>query len=221
MRQKQIVVIDDQYFVTESLKRLLEKEGYKIYTARNGYEGVKLARIYKPDLIIMDLNMPVMNGEEAIKLIKGNPDTKNIPIIVLTAFGDVENIIKVSKLGITDYVVKPYTQEDLLLRIKKILGEVSEEQVKKRVAKDVPVNKKSLLKSVMGSGIIFKKMSIKEVKPGMVLATEIRLKPNMVLLPAGTILTEQLIEKLRNLNIVTLNIQIDEIKDLKGGKKNE
>ncbi len=214
---KTIAIVDDQYFIVESLRRLLKKEGYIVITAQNGYEGILLIRNYVPDLIIMDLNMPIMDGFSTIKKIKEDPILNKIPIIVLTAFGDIEYIVELSKLKVTDYVIKPYTQEDLLKRIKKSLGELPPENHKQQKDEKIIEPQKVLRKSIVGKGVIFKKIPINEAKPNMILAADLKLNPQMILLPRGTILTYELIEKLKKLNIPSIEIAVDEIKEIKGG----
>lgn len=217
---KTIAIIDDQYFVVESLKRLLKKEGYNVISANNGYEGILLIRNYIPDLIVMDLNMPIMDGFEAIRKIKQDKILTKVPIIVLTAFGDIEYIIEISKLGVTDYVIKPYRQEDLLKRIKRALGEIPAEEKPQIKIEKISGTQKILRKTIIGKGIVFKKIPIDEARAKMVLATDLKLNPQMVLLPKGTILTNELIEKLKRLKIPSIEIAVDEVKEIKGGDEN-
>ena len=213
---KKILVIEDQYFILESIKRFLTNEGYNVITAQNGYDGLNILKESKPDLIIVDLNMPVMDGFKTISEIKKDKNFSNIPIIVLTAFSELDYIIKVSKMGVTNYVVKPFNPKDLLFRIKSALNEIEpeEEKIKKlEEGKLIKITKKP----VIGNYVFIKSISINEAKPGMILGSDIRPTPDsqIIILPAGTVLTENIIEKIKKINIKTIYIQIQE-----GGEKN-
>ncbi len=213
---KDILVIDDQYFVTVSLKRLLNYYGYSVRSANNGYQGIKMAREQKPDLIIIDLNMPIMDGKTAINKIKQDADLKNIPIIVLTAFNNVDNVILLNKIGVADYIVKPFEQEQLIKRIKKALGEEIEITTKKdERKKEVREKTGAIIRKIsgapkIGSAVAGKVLSINELRAGMILGENVMLN-NMVLYTKDTVLTENIIEKLKSLGYSELKIKTAEI----------
>ena len=122
MRGKTILLIDDDKDLCEMTKKVLEVYGgYKVVTAPDGKEGIKAAHMAKPDLILLDINMPQMNGMEVLKLLKESAETIKIPVVMLTAYN--EDILKVeaSQHYNEDYIVKPVKTEDLVDRIEKVL----------------------------------------------------------------------------------------------------
>jgi signal transduction histidine kinase/DNA-binding response OmpR family regulator len=132
-----ILVIEDNPDVREYIKSTLEKD-YQIIEAANGKEGVKKAIEYMPDLILSDIMMPEMDGYEACEILKKDPRTGHIPIIMLTAKVGVENRIVGWRTGADDYLVKPFNTEELLARIDNLIRirQVLQERYK-RVA-DLP-----------------------------------------------------------------------------------
>jgi CheY-like chemotaxis protein len=103
------------------LKLRLKKKGYDIITAENGLEAVNKAKDSKPDLILMDVGMPIMDGHEATKRIKADPETKHIPIIILTAHALVTDKEKAKEIGADDFETKPVNASSLMEKIKKLL----------------------------------------------------------------------------------------------------
>jgi CheY-like chemotaxis protein len=120
MAKKKILVVDDTDWNRELLVQLLE-EDYEILQAINGAEGVKMAEETKPDLILMDLGMPVMDGWEATRRIKANDALKQIPIIAVTSHAMVGDEIEARKAGCDDYLSKPIDDDALIKKIKKFL----------------------------------------------------------------------------------------------------
>ena len=120
MSKKKILVVDDTDWNRELLVQLLE-EDYEILQAIDGAEGVKMTEEAKPDLILMDLGMPIMDGWEATRKIKANDALKHIPIIAVTSHAMVGDEIDARKAGCDDYLSKPIDDEALLKKIKKFL----------------------------------------------------------------------------------------------------
>ena len=123
VEEKQILIVDDDKKNIKLLHDILNASGYDTIEAYDGKKAVELSKQEKPDLILMDIQMPLMNGLEAIKIIKADPATHHIPIFALTAFamsGDRERFIQA---GCDDYVSKPYNISELLEKVKTILGE--------------------------------------------------------------------------------------------------
>ena len=112
-----VLIIDDVDTNVLLLKLLISKAGYKILTATNGQEAIKLVEENNPDLILLDIMMPIMDGHEVAKKLKEMPDKANIPIIFLSALSSTEDIVKGFKLGAADYITKPFNKEELLTRI--------------------------------------------------------------------------------------------------------
>ncbi|HVF49990.1 MAG TPA: diguanylate cyclase [Pyrinomonadaceae bacterium] len=112
-----ILVADDEPVNLALIKRRLEWEQYKIVTAQNGREAVERARELSPDLIILDVMMPVMDGLEACRILKGTPETRDIPVIFLSALDDTETKVSGLSIGANDYISKPFRTEELLARV--------------------------------------------------------------------------------------------------------
>jgi CheY-like chemotaxis protein len=120
MAKKKILVVDDTEWNRDLMVQLLEDE-YTVLQAVDGGEGVRMTEAEKPDLILMDLGMPVMDGWEATRKIKANDALKHIPIIAVTSHAMVGDEIDARKAGCDDYLSKPVDDEELLRKIKKFL----------------------------------------------------------------------------------------------------
>jgi CheY-like chemotaxis protein len=121
MAKKTILVVDDTDWNRDLLVQLLE-EDYTILQAVDGADGVRMAAEHKPDLILMDLGMPIMDGWEATRTIKANDALKNIPIIAVTSHAMVGDEIDARKAGCDDYLSKPIDDEALIQKIKRFIG---------------------------------------------------------------------------------------------------
>ena len=121
MSKKTILVVDDTDWNRDLLVQLLE-EDYTILQAVDGADGVRMAEQHKPDLILMDLGMPVMDGWEATRTIKANAALKHIPVIAVTSHAMVGDEIEARKAGCDDYLPKPIDDEALTGKIKKFIG---------------------------------------------------------------------------------------------------
>ena len=118
---KKILVVEDNENNLYMMKFLLEENGYQVVEARDGVEGVKMAAIEKPDLILMDMQLPLLNGYEATKQIKANEEITNIPIIAVTSYAMVGDREKTLKVGCNGYIEKPITPETFLAEIEQYL----------------------------------------------------------------------------------------------------
>jgi CheY-like chemotaxis protein len=113
-----ILIVEDNEMNRELLSRRLERKGYDVVMAEDGQEGVDMSKTENPDLILMDLSLPVMDGWAATSTIKDNDDTKNTPIIVLTAHAMAEKREKALEAGADEYDTKPIDFKRLLGKIK-------------------------------------------------------------------------------------------------------
>jgi len=113
-----ILVVDDNEFNIDVIVGFLEGDGYVLYKAFNGVEALDLIERHSFDLILLDINMPKMNGFEVCKIVKSNSRTKDIPIIFLTASTDSNSIAYAFEIGASDYLQKPYSGIELTMRIK-------------------------------------------------------------------------------------------------------
>ena len=121
MPDKRILIVDDQQYIQNFLSLQLKKWNFETSTAVNGSVAVMKARNESPDLILMDIMMPEMDGIQACKIIKEDDSTKDIPVIFLTARGQKEDIMKAMSAGATDYIIKPFTFGKVITKIAKVL----------------------------------------------------------------------------------------------------
>ncbi|HEX8652606.1 MAG TPA: diguanylate cyclase [Pyrinomonadaceae bacterium] len=112
-----ILVADDEPINRSLIQRRLERAGYHVLTAQNGQEAVEKTRERLPDLVLLDIMMPVMDGLEACRLIKGDVTTQDIPVIFLSARDETEVKVSGLSLGANDYISKPFKAEELLARV--------------------------------------------------------------------------------------------------------
>lgn len=120
---KTILFIEDESALQKAFGEILSREGYKLLSALDGETGLKLAKTKKPDLILLDLILPKIHGFEVLKQLKADPQTKDIPIIVLTNLEKIADIDKAIELGATTYLVKAqYSLEEVIRKIKKALS---------------------------------------------------------------------------------------------------
>lgn len=116
-----ILVIDDDIAINELIKVNLELAFYQVVTAFDGNRGYALAKQEQPDLIVLDVMMPEVDGYTVAKRIRENPSTKDIPIIMLTALNMLQNKVQGFNIGVDDYLCKPFEMEELLVRVKALL----------------------------------------------------------------------------------------------------
>ena len=121
MPKENILIVDDEEDVLELLRFSLEKNGYKIDAAISGEEAITKARGKLPDLIILDLMLPGIDGLEVCKKLKGDSKTVNIPVIMLTAKSEESDIVTGLELGAQDYITKPFSPKVLVARVRRIL----------------------------------------------------------------------------------------------------
>lgn len=116
-----ILVVDDEPHIVMMLEARLRKNGFEVTTAASGAEAMAQVKQDRPDLIVLDVMMPVMSGFEVCRLLKENPATKAIPVILLTAKSTERDQTLGISAGADAYVTKPYTPEELLGQIKELL----------------------------------------------------------------------------------------------------
>lgn len=119
--KKVVLIVEDDLKSLKLARDMLQVSGYATLEATNGKEGVGLARIEKPDLILMDIQLPVMDGLVAIKLLKNDDVTKDIPIIVLTAYAMKGDEKKLRETGCDGYISKPIDVKGFLKKISEII----------------------------------------------------------------------------------------------------
>jgi two-component system alkaline phosphatase synthesis response regulator PhoP len=127
MAKQKILVVDDEEDILELLTFNLTKEGYDVSSASSGEEALSVARTGSPDLILLDLMLPGMDGLEVARRIKGEPSTKHIPIVMLTAKGEESDIVTGLELGADDYITKPFSRKVLVARLRAVLRRKEEQ----------------------------------------------------------------------------------------------
>jgi len=124
---KKILAVDDERHIVRLVQINLQKEGYDVTTASNGREALEKVAENKPDLIVMDVMMPEMDGFEALKRLKENPETAEVPVIMLTAKAQDADVFRGWQSGADLYLTKPFNPSELLTFVKRLLQSQPEE----------------------------------------------------------------------------------------------
>jgi two-component system phosphate regulon response regulator PhoB len=119
--REKILIVDDEESIIELLRYNLKKEGFKVVGVLDGEKALDLAGRIKPDLIILDLMLPGLHGYEVLRLLKKNMHLSHIPVVILSAKALKEDIDKGMQLGADEYIIKPFSVAELVIRIKEIL----------------------------------------------------------------------------------------------------
>jgi two-component system phosphate regulon response regulator PhoB len=133
MSKGKILIIEDDKDIVEMLKYNLMEEGYDIFTSLNGEDGIALARKERPNIIILDIMLPIIDGFEVCRMIKNDDITAGIPIIILSAKSQETDKIVGLELGADDYVTKPFSPRELIARIRAILRREKGQQFSNRI----------------------------------------------------------------------------------------
>ena len=123
MASRKILLVDDSETVLQMEQMILAKSPYELILARDGEEGVAKALTTQPDLILMDVVMPKMNGFEAMKQLRENAQTRSVPIVMVTSKAEAESMEAGYQNGCSDYIIKPIDQLELMMKVKNLLGE--------------------------------------------------------------------------------------------------
>lgn len=121
MGKKKILAVDDEPNILMSIEFILEMEGYEVHTARDGEEALEVAERERPELILLDINMPRKDGYEVCRILRERPDMAGTKVIMLTAKGQTLEKKKGLEVGADEYVTKPFCAEDLLVKIRKMI----------------------------------------------------------------------------------------------------
>lgn len=119
---KRILVVDDDAMNLKMAEFILKQKNYEVVKANSGMNCLATLLNEQVDLILLDIEMPVMNGMVTLERIKSNPDYQKIPVMFLTASADMDSVKEACKLGAIDYVKKPFLPQDLLGRVEKVIG---------------------------------------------------------------------------------------------------
>jgi two-component system, cell cycle response regulator DivK len=118
---QRILIVEDQHDNRQILRDLLLSVGFDLLEAEDGQAGIDAAKKYRPDLILMDIQLPVLDGYEATRMLKSDPDLRSIPIIVVTSYALSGDDTKAREAGCDAYVTKPYSPRTLLTKIRELL----------------------------------------------------------------------------------------------------
>lgn len=116
-----IITIDDDPVVRTLIKKTFSSLGFEVITAADGIEGLRAIENNQPDIIILDVMMPIIDGLEVLKRIKATPKIAKIPVIMFTAISDGHMVVETSKFGADDYIIKPFQSSVLIQKVKKLL----------------------------------------------------------------------------------------------------
>lgn len=117
-----ILIIDDDEAMLEMIQQSLSTSGFTALTAQSGQEGLQIAAEKKPDAIVLDWMMPEMDGNEVLKALKKDNALKDIPVMMLTAKDEINNISEILTMGAKEYIVKPFDRENMVLRLRNMIG---------------------------------------------------------------------------------------------------
>jgi DNA-binding response OmpR family regulator len=198
--KKKIVVIEDEPDILEVLSYNLKREGYEVFTASDGVRGVALIKREAPDLVLLDLMLPGMDGVEICSTIKKDPQTQGTLIIMVTAKGEESDIVLGLGVGADDYITKPFSPKELIARVKAVLRRgilVDKVAVKDRIeVGDLTIDSVKYKVSIAG----------KEVK---LTATEFRLLHYLASNPGRVFSREQLLNRALGDDVVIVDRNID------------
>ena len=131
MNQNYILVVDDDVWMQRILSKTLESFGFKTLLASNGFEGIALAVEYIPKMIILDILMPELNGHQTLKILKYIKRTKTIPVMMLSAISDTENLGLAVKAGVAGFISKPFTRATIFDKLVGVFGKENLEMLSK------------------------------------------------------------------------------------------
>jgi two-component system, OmpR family, alkaline phosphatase synthesis response regulator PhoP len=121
MANETVLVVDDEEDILELLRYSFSREGYSVHCAASGEKALAIAREVLPDILVLDLMLPGMNGLDVARLLKKDPSTRSIPIVMLTAKGEEADIVTGLEMGADDYVTKPFSPRVLTARVRAVL----------------------------------------------------------------------------------------------------
>jgi len=173
-----ILVVEDEKDILYLIEYNLKNAGFQVLTSRNGQDGLSIALKKKPDLILLDLMLPELEGIEVCKVLKRTASTCNIPILMVTAKGEERDRVKGLEIGAEDYIVKPFSPRELVLRVKAVLKRLnSTDRVKFRELGPIWINQEDFEVKIEGTPVIlttteFKLLRELMQRPGHVFSRE-------------------------------------------------
>jgi len=199
VKKERILIIEDEEDILEVLRYNLEREGFKVLAARDGLEGLRLARSKVPDLILLDLMLPGLDGLDLCRKLKEDPVTRSIRIIMSTAKAETSDQILGLGLGADDYVPKPFSTKALIARVRAVLrrGPLKEEADRRRIVRnDLVIDLSRHEVTIAG-------------KPVPFTATELRLLHFLASHPGRVFRRSELVSRIISENAVVIERNID------------
>jgi two-component system alkaline phosphatase synthesis response regulator PhoP len=173
VKGKKVLVVDDEPDITEIISYNLAKEGYEVFSATNGIDAIDKAISLKPDLLILDIMMPRMNGIEVCKTLRGKPEFDDTLIILLTALSDETSHIKGLEIGADDYLTKPISPKVLVSRANAIFRRLNKDEAKSIELGRMTIDPEKFIVTLEGKDIVLAKKEFELLfllasKPGKV-----------------------------------------------------
>ena len=200
MKSEKVIVIEDEADILEVIQYNLEREGYRVLTARDGKEGLRLIKKEMPDIVLLDLMLPSLDGIEVCRKLKEDPITHSIPIIMVTAKGEESDIVLGLGIGADDYVSKPFSPKELMGRVKAVLrrGPLKEDRgAAERIVRDKVVIDAGRHEVQVGK------------KPVTLTATEFRLLHFLASHPGRVFTRDQLLNRAIGEGVIVVDRNID------------
>jgi DNA-binding response OmpR family regulator len=124
---KEILIVDDEPSIVVPIQFLMQQQGYNVIVAENGHDALDMIYKYKPDLVLLDIMLPGIDGYEICEIVRLNPKLRDVKIIFLTAKGREVEIAKGLALGADAYITKPFSNAELVAKVKTVLDNINEE----------------------------------------------------------------------------------------------
>ena len=200
MKRETILVIEDEDDILEVIDYNLRREGYNVIRSRDGVDGLKRAQAISPDLVLLDLMLPELDGIEVCQHLRADNRTSSIPIIMVTAKGEESDIVLGLGVGADDYVIKPFSPRELIARLKAVLRRVPNQENKQ-----------------IGSSILRQGVSIDPEKHRVIIsgddipftATEFKMLHYLASNPGRVFTRDKLLSKVMGENAVVVDRTID------------
>lgn len=164
LKKGRIVLIDDEQVLRFTLGSLLEDEDYEVFFAENGKKGIEVIQEQRPELILLDVNMPVMDGFETLEFLKNQPDLDEIPVIMNTAKNDEKDQVRAFELGAVDFIPKPHRELELLARIETHINQFRLKKMREQFLLGLNHDLKSPLSIIIGMNEALKMNAIEGKK---------------------------------------------------------
>ena len=184
MARERILVVEDEESIVDILTQALRRQGYEVHSAQDGDAAIDLASLLKPDIVILDIMLPEMDGWEVCRRLKNSPETAEIPIIMLTARREEKDVVEGLNIGADDYVKKPFSLPELSARIKAILKRTSPTNISAEV-----VNR--ALKLYGEEGTVYLREKIIDLSP-----TEFQILEALVVREGRVVTREELLARI-------------------------